>query len=257
MPKPRPQDRHEPANEVKICGLNACLAIFARRREDIVRAYVNRTAMQKLGELLTWCAETRRAYHVVADADLEKLTKSTHHEGVCLLVRQNEMPKFRFIVERERQSPGPRCLVLLEGVSNPHNLGAIARVAAHFGIHGILVSGDAATLSAAVHRTAEGGLEHVPIIRIGDSVAAVALLREAGYESIATSSHTGEALGRATLPKKALFLLGSESDGLSDRLLEAAGLCVRIPGTGAVESLNVATATAILLAEYRRLFPLP
>jgi TrmH RNA methyltransferase len=166
------------------------------------------------------------------------------------------MPKFRFIVERERQSSGPRCLVLLEGVTNPHNLGAIARVAAHFGVHGILVSGDAPTLSAAVHRTAEGGLEHIPVVRVGDPVAALALLREAGYVGIATSSHTGDTLGRVSLPEKALFLLGSERDGLSDRLLEAAGLCLRIPGTGAVESLNVATATAVLLAEYRRLFPL-
>ncbi len=243
------------ASEVKICGLNACLAIFARRREDIVRAYVTRPRMPQAAELMSWCADARRAYHIVTDEDLEKLTQSSHHEGICLLVRRPEMPKLSFFADRESRSKGPSCLLLLENVGNPHNLGAIVRVAAHFGVSGILAAGDTASLSAAVHRTAEGGLEHVPVIRIGDPVAAVALFRESGYTSVATSSHTGETLGQSPLPGKTLFLLGSENEGLTPRLLAAAAQCVRIPGTGAVESLNVATATAVLLAEFRRVYP--
>lgn len=243
------------ANEAKICGLNACLAIFARRPEDIVRAYLTHPRMPQAAELMSWCAKARRAYHIVTDEDLEKLTQSRHHEGICLLVRRAEMPKLGFFAGRERLAPGPCCLLLLENVENPHNLGAIVRVAAHFGVNGILAAGDTASLSAAVHRTAEGGLEHVPVIRIGDPVAAVAMFRDSGYTSVATSSHTGETLAQSPLPEKSLFLLGSESEGLSSRLLAAAAQCVRIPGTGAVESLNVATATAVLLAEFRRAYP--
>jgi TrmH RNA methyltransferase len=251
-----PRERSNPEDEIKVCGVNACRAIFEKRPDDIIRAYVSRSRLEKLADLLRWCAETRRAYHVVDDGDLEKLTKSTHHEGICLLVRKQELFKFRFVVEREEQTPGPRCLVLLEGVVNPHNLGAIARVAAHFGVQGLLVCGDAPNLSAAVHRTAEGALEHIPIVRIGDPVAALALLRKAGYSCVATSSHGGEIVGKEPLPKRSLFLLGSEADGLSERLMAAADVCVQIPGTGAVESLNVATATAVLLADYRRSYPL-
>lgn len=258
MSVPRTRPRHvDPETEVKVCGLNACLAIFAQRRDDIIRVHVARNRMPAVGELLSWCAENHRAYHVVTDEDLEKLTQSHHHEGILLLVRHAEMPKFGFFVGRERVATDPRCLVLLENVVNPHNLGAIIRVAAHFGAHGILLAGDAPNLSAAVYRTAEGGVEYVPVIRIGDPVAAVALFREAGFASVATSSHTGEDLGQAPLPPKTLFLLGSENEGLSPRLLAAASQCVRIPGTGAVESLNVATATAVLLADFRRAHPCP
>ncbi|MBT7300721.1 MAG: rRNA methyltransferase [Victivallales bacterium] len=252
MSAPRPEDHPKNPNEVKVCGLNACLAIFAQRREDVIRVYVNRGKLKPLAEVLSWCAETRRAYHVVNDSDLEKLTKSRHHEGVCLLVRQPGPLKFRFVVDRERQTSGPRCLVLLENVVNPHNLGAIARVAAHFGVQAILLAGEAPTLSAAVHRTAEGALEHVPVVRIGDPVAALVLLRQAGFVGVATSSHAGEPLGAAPLPERTVFLLGAEREGLSPRLLEAAETCVSIPGTGTVESLNVGTATAVLLAEFRR-----
>lgn len=251
----RTSPRPDPETEVKVCGFNACLAVFAQRRKDIIRVYATNARLPQIGELLSWCAENRRAYHLVPEEELEKITQSQHHEGICLLTRRGEAPKFGFFVGRERIATGPRCLVLLENVGNPHNLGAIVRVAAHFGVHGILLAGDSPSLSPAVYRTAEGGLEYVPVIRIGDPVAAVATFREAGFACISTSSHTGANLGTMPLPEKTLFLLGSENEGLSPRLLDATTQCVRIPGTGAVESLNVATATAVLLAEFRRVHP--
>ena len=254
--QPRPERPAGPAeNEVRVCGLNASLAVFDRRRDDIIRVYVTEARMKACGALLRWCAETRRAYHVVGDEELQRVTQSTHHEGVCLLVRQLPVPDLAAFCTREKTAPAPRCVLLLDDVSNPHNLGAIVRVGAHFGAAGILLVGEPGTvptLSAAVYRTAEGGLEHVPVIPVGDAAAAVRLLRDAGFTIMATSSHTRDSLYDGALPPKVVFLLGSETAGLSDEVLRLAERRLAIPGSGAVESLNVACAAAVLLGEFWR-----
>ena len=255
-----PADTRDRADEVRICGVNACRAVAETKRDRIIRVYVSEARLQTFGSLLRWCAETRRAYHVVTDAELERVTESKHHEGICLLVRRPPAPGFAAFTATLAASTGPCCLLLVENVGNPHNLGAIICVAAHFGAAGLLLaggSGTPASLSAAAHRIAEGGLEHVPVIPVADPVRAVTALREAGFLAVATSSHVAESLYAADLPPRVLFLFGSETEGLTAAVSRAADRCVAIPGSGAVESLNVACAAAAFLSEFRRLHPLP
>jgi TrmH RNA methyltransferase len=245
------------ADEMKICGVSACRAVFDRRREEIIRAYVTEPRVKAFGVLLRWCANQRRAYHVIPEAEMEKVTQSTHHEGVCLLVKKRAEPVFAEFCRREGAVKAPRCVLLLEGVSNPHNIGAIVRVAAHFGAAAVVLAGgdavdDGLALPAAVHRTAEGGLESVPVMAVADGVRAVRELRHAGFTIVGTSSHVRDSLYGAPLPLKTVLLLGSEADGLSAALAREASRNVAIPGTGAVESLNVACAAAVILGEFWR-----
>lgn len=243
-------------DEVRLCGTNACLAVFRARRDDIVRVHVASRRVGAFAALLRWCAENRRAYHVVEDADIGRLTQSTHHEGICLVVRRPAPLDLASFLAAEATTPAPRCVLVLDNVTNPHNLGAIVRTAAHFGAAAVLLTGPAdqvPTLSAAVHRTAEGGLETVPVLRAADGPGALCALRQAGYALLATSSHATASLHAAPLPAKTAFLLGAEAEGLSLDLRRWADRTVVIPGTGAVESLNVASAAAVLLAEFRRL----
>jgi TrmH RNA methyltransferase len=246
--------------EIKLCGLQACLAVYRRRPQDIVRVYLEQSRLAELKTMLAWCAKERKAYHVVTTDDLAKLTQSTHHEGICLLVREAPVLHWQAWLQREREATGARVALLLENVGNPHNLGAIVRVAAHFGVTGVLLTGrkgSLPTLSPAVHRTAEGGLESVPVVRIGTLDEALASLREVGYTLVGTSSHAPDSLYVGELPARSVFLFGAEAEGLSPALLKACDRQVAIPGTGEVESLNVACATSVVLAEYRRCQPLP
>jgi TrmH RNA methyltransferase len=241
---------------VKLCGLNACRAIFRHRPDDIVRVYLTEQRLPELRDVLQWCAKERRAYHIVAADELARITQSTHHEGVCILARRMKQISLRELRNALSARQTPHCVLMVEGVGNPHNLGAIARVAAHFGAAAlILAPGDGAdlpTLSAATHRTAEGGLEAVSVSYVSDAVRAARDLVEDGYTLAGTSSHAGASLYAASLPDRVVFLLGSESEGLSPALLAETTECLAIPGTGAVESLNVACATAVLCAEFSR-----
>ena len=235
-------------DEVPVHGRNACRALFTRRPEAILRVYVTRERVREFGELLRHCARRRLPYRVVPAEQVEAVSRARHHEGICVVARPLEPVP----VERLGSARGAACVLGLVGVANPHNVGAILRTAAHFGAAGVLMVGGPARLSAATLRTAEGGAEGVPWARTGDLGAALEGLRDRGYAVYATSGREGYDLFRVGLPERVAFLLGSEGSGLPERVLRGADQVVRIPGTGRVESLNVATAAGVFLAEWWR-----
>ncbi len=144
------------------------------------------------------------------------------------------------------------CVLALEDVGNPHNLGGIMRSCAHFGVKGLLIQDTALLESGAAVRTAEGGAEHVNAIQADDFPSALDAFRAAGYTIATTSSHKGQPLAQVELPKKVVLVLGHEGDGLSDSTWHQGDLPLSIGGTGNVESLNISVATGILLAEWWR-----
>ncbi len=243
--------RDEPRPELKICGVNACHAVAARRPDDVRRVYINAALLTDFGPFLKRCAAAKIAYHVVEDAELEKITQSVHHEGVCFIVREKAPLSLRQLLAVE----GPRVLVYLDGVQNPHNLGAIVRVCAHFGAVGVLAAGADAAASTAMLRTAEGGGEWVEVLPVHTGADPLLAARAAGYRLIATASRATRDIHSRPLPARVILMLGSETHGLSPALLRLADDSVRIPGTGHLDSINVACACAVLLSEYWRAHP--
>ena len=212
-------------------------------------AWFIQSVTPRFKEALRWMAANRKAYHVVDDAELTKASGTEHHGGVCFLIKKRNGTTVQQWVS---QADADDCVLALEDVGNPHNLGAMMRSCAHFGVKGVLLQDAALLESGAAIRTAEGGAEHVQPIT-GDSVLdALEQFRKAGYSIVTTSSHAGTPLFKATLPRKMVLVLGQERDGLSDAALSSADLSVSIDGTGNVESLNVSVATGVLLAEWWR-----
>ena len=235
-------------NEVKICGVNACRALFQRRPGDVLRVFLTAALVQSFGPALRACARARRPYRVVRGEELERIAASRHHEGICVVARA---PAARSLAEILR-APGPAVILALAGVGNPHNVGALVRTAAHFGARAALVAGPGKRLPAAAYRTAEGAAEWLDIAFPGDMARACAAARRDGFAVCATSSREGESLFERRLPTRALLLMGAERDGLPASLMAVADRLLRIPGTGRVDSLNVASATAVILAEMWR-----
>lgn len=233
-------------NEERLVGVSAVLAAIRRRPESITRFFLREDRVPVFRDYLAVRAAARLKYEVVGDQALEKLSESTHHEGVCAILGAREpMTLPELMAER------PAVIVALEGVKNPHNLGAIVRTAAHFGVGGVLLREDDAPLSTAAMRIAEGGGEEVPVLRGRDLVVAVDRLRDAGYTAVATSSHEPgtQSLYATKLPSPIVWIFGSEAEGVSPDLLQSTDLLVAIPGSGAVESLNVGNAAAVCLGE--------
>jgi TrmH RNA methyltransferase len=247
-PKGAPRDH---SNEIKVCGRHACRALFERRPQEILRVYLTEEMLTPFGDLAHDCAERRRPYRVVSAEELERITESRHHEGICIVAAAASPPSLAEIL----RAPGPGWLVALAGVANPHNTGAIVRTAANFGARAVLVEGVARRLPPAVYRTAQGGAEWVDVVTVPALVPALGEVKRAGYTVCATSSHGGTDLFAAELPPRTVIVLGAEDEGLPPALASAADLTLRIPGSGRVESLNVAAATAVLLGDLWRRHP--
>jgi TrmH RNA methyltransferase len=242
----------ERAVELRLYGLNAVEAVFARRPGAIRKLYLSADRIPRLQPLLKWCAAHRVGYRVVEDVEeLRRLAASTHHEGVVADVRRE--PPQAFDAWLAALPDGPCCALWLDGVGNPHNLGAILRACAHFGVAGLLLPVDAPLgLSGAAARVAEGGAEAVPLVRLPAQDEALAMLRSAGFVLAATLVRGGADVFATALPPRLVYVLGAEAQGMDAGLARACDLRLSIPGTGAVESLNVAAATAVLLAEWAR-----
>jgi TrmH RNA methyltransferase len=234
--------------EIKVCGRHACRALFERRADRILRVYVGKELVKPFGDLLHACAERRLPYKVVEPEELERLTESRHHEGICIVAAASPPRALAEVLA----APGPGWLVALAGVENPHNTGAIVRTAAHFGARAVLVEGTPKRLPPVVYRTAQGGAEWVDVVAAPALPAALAEARRAGFTICATSSRGGTPLFAAELPARAVVVLGAEDVGLPPDVARAADLTLEIPGSGHVESLNVGAAAAVVLAELWR-----
>lgn len=242
-------------DEQKFYGVHACQALFAARAGDIVRAYVTNERMPAFADLMKWCARNKKAYHIVTPAELEKIVSSVHHEGVALLAKRHKRLDDRALVERVVALPEAAAdvMVYLDGVQNPHNIGSILRVAAHFGAGALLGRrGELPAMSPSACRVAEGGAERVPLADLGAAEATLKELKAQGYKLVGTSSHGGDGVFSGPLPRRAVLVLGAEVTGMSQKATSLCDVSVQIPGTGAVESLNVAMAAGILLAEHWR-----
>lgn len=241
------------ARDAKFYGKNACLALFARRPDDVRRVFVNDDVAREVGDMLRELARRRLPYRVVDNDELAKVAGSHHHEGICIVARPQPPPDEAALLGPYR---GDRAgsLIYLDGVENPHNVGAILRTAAHFGCAALAGSLDRLpTPSGATARVAEGGAEHVPVLRWADPLASLRALRSR-FTIVAGTQDARHSLYLSELPRRAVFLLGAEGAGLSREVRALASMTVAIPGTGAVESLNVSNAAALLLGEHWRRF---
>lgn len=235
--------------EMKVYGRHAAETLFKKRPEDLIRAYVTQSGIFEFRDLIRYCVDHKLAYHIVEREELDKLSKATHHEDILLVVKTKKIPTLKELLT----STGRSLIIALEEVENPHNLGAIMRSCAHFGVTGILYEAKVpVALTASAFRTSEGGAESVPAIHLANWNEVLDLARTKGYKTFATSSHEGESLFKTKFPEKTILFLGAEGVGLSDKLTKKMDELVSIPGTGEVESLNVSNATTAILTEWYR-----
>lgn len=235
---------------VKYYGFHACLKLWEMRPDDVIRVYLEEGLVKQLSPLLKWCARLGKAYHIVSPDELAVVADSVHHEGLCILAKPLEPSNFEEMMKRLDSN---ECLVYLDGVQNPHNIGSIMRVCAHFGIKYILGERRLLpALSPSAYRVAQGGAESVRLVPIDQLQSALQKLQKVGFTGIASHCHSGKLLYDYRFPPRTLLVMGSETEGIRPQLLKLMQETLMIPGTGLVESLNVSVAAGLFLGEYWR-----
>jgi RNA methyltransferase, TrmH family len=239
-------------DELKLCGLAAVRARFARDAGSIRRLYFDYDTGRKIGVMCKALAAAKKIYRCVEPPELEKVAGTIHHGGIVAVVTA---PVLRAPTANEvRAWAAKRApLLLLDRIGNAHNLGAIARTAGFFGITRIVLPNhpDAALPGEAAYRVAEGGLEAVEIFRVADLAQFARELAVAGYDVVGAATRGGRANleGKLATTTPVALVLGNEEHGLADKMAAACTRLVTLPGSGAVESLNVSVAAAVLMWE--------
>lgn len=240
------------APELKVCGLAAVRARFARDAGSIQRLYFDYATGRKVGAMCKALAAAKKIYRCVDSPELEKVAGTLHHGGIVAVVTA---PHLRAALPADVRSwAAERApLLLLDRIGNAHNLGAIARTAGFFGVPRIVLPDDptAALPGEAAYRVAEGGLEFVEIFRVASLVSFARELAAGGFEVIGAATRGGrpDAAQRGRSAKPVALALGNEEHGLSPAMAAACTRLVTIPGSGKVESLNVSVAAAVLMWE--------
>ncbi|HTJ78088.1 MAG TPA: RNA methyltransferase [Rariglobus sp.] len=236
--------------ELNLCGLVAVRSRFEREPASIKRLYFDEATGRKVGAICKALAAARKVYRCVPPAELEKIAGSIHHGGIVAVI---DAPTLRApdAVMIGRWAANRTPLVLLDRIGNAHNLGAIARTAAFFGVENIIIPAhpQAALPGEAAFRVSEGGLEQVTVWLVSDLAALAKQLTKAGYDVAGAAARGGRLEAAATGNRPPALVLGNEEHGLSPEMTAACSRLVTIPGSGRVESLNVSVAGAVLMWE--------
>lgn len=236
--------------EITICGLAAVRGQFAADAGAIKRLFFDYPTGRKVGVICKALAQAKRVYRCVEPAELEKIAGTVHHGGIVAVI---VAPEWRApgAVELREWARRREAVVVLDRVGNAHNLGAIARTAAFFGVKHLVLPDDpaAALPGEAAFRVAEGGLAHVEIYRVPRLAEFLRELAAAGYDVIGAAARGGRLQTTADRRKPCAIVLGNEEHGLAADVQQACSRLVTIPSEGKVESLNVSVAGAVLMWE--------
>jgi 23S rRNA (guanosine2251-2'-O)-methyltransferase len=180
-------------------------------------------------------------------ARLDKLVNNTFHQGVVIKVKEYDTIELNKLIDNNKDNENA-LMVILDGVVDPHNLGAILRTSEAIGVNGIIIpKNNSAPLNATVAKTSTGAIELVPISKVSNLTNAILKLKDAGYWIVGAEAKEAIDYRSVDYKGKIALVLGSEGYGISRLVLENCDYRVKLPMVGKITSLNVSVATAILL----------
>ena len=210
-------------------------------KEDFIKAYASENFYEKRKEEISDYFRKnnlKEDVQLVSDSVFKKISDTVTPQGILAVVRQKTYSIEDIIKSRNKEKS---CIVVLDRIQDPGNLGTIVRTGEAAGITGIIMSSSTADIyNPKVIRSTMGSIYRVPFVIVADLPKAVDILRE------------GELYNSGTLTKDCALLIGNEANGLSDEVANKADKLIKIPMAGKVESLNAAIATSILMYEATR-----
>jgi 23S rRNA (guanosine2251-2'-O)-methyltransferase len=221
-------------------------ALRARRAFDKV-LIAKGSSGARIQEIVTLCRDQSVPVRFESREALDRAANGLSHQGVIAFGVAHQY------AELEETLPDARLMVILDGVEDPHNLGAIIRTAHAAGASGIIVpERRSAPLSETVARVSAGALEYMPIVRVTNISRLLEQLKQRRFWIYGLDERGVEAYDRVEYTEPAAIVLGSEGKGLHDSVKKHCDFLVSIPMAGAVSSLNVSVAAGVVLFDWKR-----
>jgi 23S rRNA (guanosine2251-2'-O)-methyltransferase len=236
----------------QIYGFHAVSARLKRHPETLREIYLDETRRDGRARELVQLAEAKHVRLMpVSGQRLDGMAPGARHQGVVASVEALPLAHDLFeLLDDLRETP---LLLVLDGVQDPHNLGACLRVADAAGVHAVIAPRDRAVgLTATAAKVASGAAETVPYITVTNLARTLRELKEGGVWIAGADGDAEQSLYAAKLDGPLAWVMGAEGAGLRRLTREHCDILVRIPMAGTVESLNVSVASGVCLFETRR-----
>jgi 23S rRNA (guanosine2251-2'-O)-methyltransferase len=235
-----------------LTGFHAITSRLRQRPDTVSEIYVDAERSDARAKDLRRLAERLKVRVITVDAKrLDGMAGGVRHQGVVAQASTLEMPKFIEDVLESLEEPA--LFLVLDGVQDPHNLGACLRVADGAGAHAVIAPKDRSVgLTTAAIKVASGAAESVPYIVVTNLARTMRDLKDKGIWLIGTDDSATESIYKAKLDGPIALVLGAEGEGLRRLTKDSCDLLVSIPMMGSVSSLNVSVASGVCLYEARR-----
>ncbi|MFZ5444095.1 MAG: 23S rRNA (guanosine(2251)-2'-O)-methyltransferase RlmB [Myxococcota bacterium] len=238
-----------------VFGVNPVLEVLRANPASIEKLSVAEGALTQrvAGEILSRAREAKVRVETVDRERLTRMTDGGVHQGVVAQVRDFEYLGLAELIQKAKASGRQPLVVLLDGIQDPHNLGAIARSAYAFGAQGMVIMKDRAVgVTPVAMKASAGALAHLAVARVTNLSRAIEELKEAGFWTVALEPEGKEFAWQAKLTGPLAVIVGAEGAGVRKGVLGHADFKVRIPMSGQVDSLNASVSAGVLLYEIAR-----
>ena len=237
-----------------IYGRHAVEAVLNSDR-SINRIWVT-AKLRYSSDFLPLIDEAKAAGAVVDEVDnmrLDRITENGRHQGIAVQVSAYEYADLDELIASAKEKSTQPVIVIADGITDPHNLGAIIRSAAALGAHALVIpQRRAAGITATVAKVAAGTLEILPVARVVNLNRALEKIKEAGFWVYGTMADSGNAIHKTKFSGAIALVIGAEGEGLSLSIQKNCDFLVSIPLEGKVDSLNASVATGMALYEIFR-----
>ena len=243
-----PREREDAADQIE--GRNAVSeAIKSGRTLDKVFVAAGETD-RALSRLAALAREAGAAVVQVDRRKLDQMSATGAHQGIIAQAAAHSYVSLEDILENAKSRGEAPLIILCDELTDPNNLGAILRTAECAGAHGVVIPKRRSVgLTAVVAKTSAGAVEHMPVTRVSNLVSAMEQLKKAGVWIYGTDAAGKTDLYHADLKGPAAIVIGSEGYGMSRLVAERCDVLLSIPMKGKINSLNAASAAAVMLYE--------
>ena len=246
------RDTERELNENQVEGRNAWLEVLKSGRdvEKIIVAKGNTEGTLK--RIIAMATERGIVIQQIDRQRLDDMSQTKNHQGIIGFVAAHEYVEIEDILENAKSKGEDPFIILLDSVTDPHNLGAILRTADGAGVHGVVIPKRRAVgLTATVAKTSAGAIEYVPVAKVVNLSNTIDELKKHGLW-IASAEINGKELFQADLKGPIALVVGSEGEGVSRLVKEKCDFAVSIPMKGSIESLNASVAAGLFMYEIVR-----
>lgn len=243
-----------PGAEAQLCGVGPVLEALRAGSRPIERITIAEGAHEsRLRELLGLAGAAGVPVRRATRFELDRLAAGVHHQGVIAFIaaaRYRDADELLNALAARVGTENPPLAIVLDGVEDPRNLGAIIRTAECAGVHGIFIPERRAVgLTETVAKTAAGALEYVPVARVANVARLIEQFKERGVWTVGTCAEATTDHTAWDWKQPSAVFFGSEGEGLRRLVRERCDGLVRIPMHGHIESLNVSVAAGVVLFE--------